>query len=376
MTLRISELRFARKAFELGPIDLEAQGGRMLVLIGPSGGGKTTLLRLIAGLEAASGGSITLGDDLLTGPGTFVPAAARRVGFVFQGLALWPHMKALAQVRFAGKCGKKEATELLLRAGLPASLHKRLPGALSGGEAQRLAVARALAGHPRLLLLDEPLRSVDPHLRDGLQRTLRALAREGEHPTLCVTHDREEALALADDLVVLAGGRILERGRPSELCREPRHAFTARFLLRADILPLQGTGPKRGCALGSFSVPDWLQGEAALALRPGDLRIHQGDHSQSEPKAAPEAGPLPATPLPASTHPATPTTTAFPTKTLLAPVLDRHFDERGCLLDIEIEGQPFSLLLRPGEPIPDPGMQVRVGLDRTPLVVQADGGSE
>jgi ABC-type Fe3+/spermidine/putrescine transport system ATPase subunit len=343
MTLRVSELRFERKGFALGPLDLEAQGGRMVVLIGPSGGGKTTLLRLLAGLEAPSGGSITLGDTLFSGEGAFVPAAARRVGFVFQGLALWPHMKALAQVRFAGKCGKREAAELLLRAGLPASLHKRLPGALSGGEAQRLAIARALAGQPRLLLLDEPLRSVDPHLREDLQRTLRKLAREERHPSICVTHDREEALALADDLIVLAGGKILERGQPEELCRAPRHAFTARFLLRAGILPLQGLGAKRGCPLGSFSVPDWIEGKAALALLPGDLRL-----SLPNPET-PEA------------------------KTALVPVLDRHFDERGCLLEIDLEGQPFTVLLHPGEPIPDPGMKVRIQLTKPPLVVSADG---
>ncbi len=385
MTLRVSELRFERKAFALGPLDLEAQGGRMVVLIGPSGGGKTTLLRLLAGLEAPSHGSITLGDRLLSGEGAFVPAAARRVGFVFQGLALWPHMKALAQVRFAGRCSKKEATELLLRAGLPASLHKRLPGSLSGGEAQRLAIARALAGAPQLLLLDEPLRSVDPHLREDLQRTLRSLAREGQHPTICVTHDREEALALADDLVVLAGGRILERGQPNELCRRPRHAFTARFLLRAEILPLQGLGPKRGCPLGSFSVPDGVQGEAALALLPGDLRLSQASPEEGGTKARgtdASATESMGTQTSAAEMPTRETSTQemkgqnLAPKSLLVPVLDRHFDERGCLLEVDLEGQPLTVLLRPEEPVPDPGMQVRIQLTKSPLIVQADGGSE
>ncbi len=345
MTLRVSALRFERDPFTLGPLDLEAQGGRMVVLIGPSGGGKTTLLRLLAGLEAPNAGTVTLGDTLFSGPSVFVPAAERHVGFVFQGLALWPHMNALAQVRFAGRSRKKDATELLLRAGLPAALHKRLPGELSGGEAQRLAIARALAGRPRLLLLDEPLRSVDPHLRDGLQRTLRALAHEGEHPTICVTHDREEALVLADDLIVMAEGRILERGQASELCRKPKHAFTARFLLRAGILPLQGLGTKRGCPLGSFSVPEWVKGEAALALLPGDLKLSQPSQGSGTNKA------------------------------VLVPVLDRHFDERGWLLEVDLKGQALSVLLQPNEPIPDPGMQVRIQLSRPPLVVQTNGES-
>lgn len=269
MTLAIEGLRFSYPDFVLGPLDLDLGPEARTAVVGPSGGGKTTLLRLIAGLERPEAGRITLGGEVLDDGAKHLPPQRRRIGFVFQGLALWPHMRAVEQVRFAAGLPREAARAWLERVGL-AGLEERLPGELSGGEAQRVALARALARRPRLLLLDEPLRSVDPHLRDELLVLIKDLCAELEVPLLAVTHDRDEALALGRRIAVMAGGRILEEGPAEELCAAPKHAFTARFLLGAGLLPLLREGGEFRCPLGAWPAPNGVAA-AALALLPDDL---------------------------------------------------------------------------------------------------------
>ncbi|MEZ5989064.1 MAG: ABC transporter ATP-binding protein [Planctomycetota bacterium] len=239
MTLDIKGLRFSREQFTLGPLDLRVEAGRRTVLLGPSGCGKTTLLRLVAGLERPEAGTISFDGETFSGAGRELAPERRGVAMVFQNLALWPHLPAWRQLAFAGGSTRAEAEALLARVGM-ADKAERLPGELSGGEGQRVALARALAQRPRLLLLDEPLRSVDPHLREGLARLFVAVGEETGLTMLFVTHDREEAMRLGQELVLLEAGRLVEQGTPGELQERPRTAFGARFLQGAALLDLDG----------------------------------------------------------------------------------------------------------------------------------------
>jgi len=268
VSLSTEGLLFRHPGFRLGPLDFTQRSGR-LVVIGPSGSGKTTFLRLCAGLERPEEGRILFDGRELSGPSTFVPPARRNIGFVFQGLALWPHMRVREQIRFAARCSIETAEAWLDRVGLH-GFGKRLPGELSGGEAQRVALARALAARPRLLLLDEPLRSVDPHRRADLQALIRDLCRELDIPMLAVTHDPEEALGLGDEICVLEDGRIRVQDGAAEICRNPRSAFAASFLLGASLLPLESRDGKVHSPFGSWPAPNG-SGRVFLALLPGDL---------------------------------------------------------------------------------------------------------
>ncbi|MFO1053526.1 MAG: ABC transporter ATP-binding protein [Planctomycetota bacterium] len=234
------ELVRPRGGFHLGPISIDLAAGTRTALVGPSGSGKTTLLRCIAGLESASRGRIAFDDRVVQdGARAIVPPAARGIGFVFQDGALWPHLDAVQHLRFVRpSLSLAEAREQLARVGLAERAHGR-PSQLSGGEAQRLALARALAGDPEVLLLDEPLGSVDVHLRDEIAILVRDMATERRLTLVVVTHDRDEALAMADELVVLRAGKVVESGAAGALLHDPHTAFTARFLGRAACLPLR-----------------------------------------------------------------------------------------------------------------------------------------
>ncbi len=263
-SLEVRSLQLRRPGFVLGPCSLAAPSGGRLAVIGPSGSGKTTLLRCIAGLERPDQGSIRIGGRQVFGDGQSLDPSLRKVGCVFQDGALWPHMTAEQHLRFAAPdMDQQTAQRLLERAGIGA-LARRKPGAMSGGEAQRLALLRSLAAQPQLLLLDEPLRSVDVHQRDALVLLLRELCDERGLTTVLVSHDRDEALALATDLVVLREGRIVESGPAAQLLAQPRTAFTAAFLCGAACLPVAPLGD------GRCQTPF---GPAAAAGRPEDLRL-------------------------------------------------------------------------------------------------------
>jgi molybdate transport system ATP-binding protein len=198
-------------------LDLDRFG--ITVLFGPSGCGKTTLLRLIAGLEGPDGGRIGLGGEAWFGGGPGVPPHRRRVGYVFQEGALFPHLSVAANIGFGlGRGGARAArvAELVRRLGL-SGLEHRHPGELSGGQKQRVALARALAPRPRLILLDEPFASLDRPAAEQLRHELRAMLKADGIPALLVTHDRGEALGLGDRLLRMEGGRIVEEGRPEDV---------------------------------------------------------------------------------------------------------------------------------------------------------------
>jgi ABC-type sulfate/molybdate transport systems ATPase subunit len=199
----------------LGPLDLELERGQHVVVIGPSGSGKTTLLRLVAGLARPSAGRVHLGEQLVSdGRRILVPAERRRIGMLFQDGALWPHMTALGTLEFVLRhagCPRAErrrrAGELLALVEL-GGMDDRRPGTLSGGEGQRLALARALASDPELLLLDEPLGPLDAALRASLLERIDTIRRERGLTLLHVTHDPAESAAYTDRTITLESGRI------------------------------------------------------------------------------------------------------------------------------------------------------------------------
>jgi len=221
----------------LDDVTVEAPGGKLVALLGPSGSGKTTLLRIIAGLEFADAGQILFeGEDA-----TNRSARHRNVGFVFQHYALFRHMSIFENVAFALRVRHK-AQELvearvneLLRLVQLENFGKRFPAQLSGGQRQRVALARALAGEPKVLLLDEPFGALDAQVRKELRRWLRRLHDEIHVTSLFVTHDQEEALEVADEVVIFNKGRVEQVGTPDQVYNEPATPFVLQFLGQVNI---------------------------------------------------------------------------------------------------------------------------------------------
>jgi sulfate transport system ATP-binding protein len=256
-------------------VSLEIGSGELVALLGPSGSGKTTILRMVAGLEYADGGSIYFGDE----DATNIPVRERGVGFVFQHYALFPHMTVAENIAFGLDVSKRRrsAAEIearvaeLLRLMQLDGLGHRFPGQISGGQRQRVALARALAVDPKVLLLDEPFGALDANVRRELRRWLREIHGEFGITTLFVTHDQEEALDLADRVVILDQGVIVQEGTPEEVCRRPASAFVTRFLGDANRLlaTVQGGRAQLGeASVQAAGIPD---GPAEVYVRPGDL---------------------------------------------------------------------------------------------------------
>ena len=273
-------LRLGRLDLE---VELEVGTGELVVLLGPNGAGKTTLLRAIAGLVPLDRGRVTLDGAVLedTATGAWVPTERRPVGFVFQDYLLFPHLSALENVAFGLRArglaraeARRRAAAWLDRVGLAAHAAAR-PRALSGGQAQRVALARAMVGEPRLLLLDEPLAALDAATRTEVRRDLgRHLASFGG-TRLLVTHDPLEALALADRLVVLEGGRVTQSGSPAEISGRPRSRYVAELVGvnlyrgRADGATVQLAGGGRLVAAGDHD------GEVFAAVHPQAVALHR-----------------------------------------------------------------------------------------------------
>ncbi len=225
----------------LSDISLEFGRGEFVVLLGPSGCGKTTLLRIIAGLEKQDSGRVLMDGEDVSGD----PPASRGCGIVFQSYALFPNLSALDNVKFAVPRDvprvqrRRQAESLLDRVGLLPHAAK-YPSQMSGGQQQRVALARAIAQRPRILLLDEPLGALDAEVRQQLRQTLRDVQREHALTSIMVTHDQQEALELADQLVVMHRGRVDQSGTAREVFEEPETVFTAGFLGGMNILTYAG----------------------------------------------------------------------------------------------------------------------------------------
>jgi len=217
-------------------VDLDVADGELLVLVGPSGSGKTTLLRLIAGLDPPAAGTIRVNGKDLAG----VPPHERDVALVFQDLALYSHLTVRGNLEFGQKGrGQKEKSGKVAELLGIGHLLDRYPAELSGGEQQRVALGRAIGRQPAVLLLDEPLSSLDAPVRRGLRREFKRLQRQLAVPTIYVTHDPVEALILGDRIAVMDGGRLVQTGRPIELCQRPANGFVAEFFDMQDVREIE-----------------------------------------------------------------------------------------------------------------------------------------
>jgi sulfate/thiosulfate transport system ATP-binding protein len=265
-------------------VSLGIESGELLALLGPSGSGKTTILRMVAGLEYSDGGRIFFGDE----DATNIPVRDRGVGFVFQHYALFPHMTLHQNIAFGMKVSKVKRdkaaidarVEELLRLVKLDGLGDRFPAQISGGQRQRVALARALSVDPKVLLLDEPFGALDANVRRDLRRWLREIHDSLGITTIFVTHDQEEALDLADRVVILNQGEIVQQGTPKEVCRQPNSAFVMRFL--GDANRVSGVARGGKVYVGDNELPfSYAQGDGAVDIyaRPGDLEwedLHEG----------------------------------------------------------------------------------------------------
>ena len=270
------DLRNVSKEFgsftALRDINLQVREGEFICFLGPSGCGKTTLLRIIAGLETQTTGSILQGTRDIS----LLPPALRDYGIVFQSYALFPNLHVADNVAY-GLVNRKTArseitrrvTELLKLVGLPGS-EAKFPGQLSGGQQQRIALARALATAPGLLLLDEPLSALDALERIRLRQEIRALQQKLGVTTVMVTHDQEEALSVADRIVVMNHGVIEQVGSPMDIYREPASPFVADFVGKVNMLPARRSQGQ--LHFGSMQLPcEGDDREVRVYLRPEDV---------------------------------------------------------------------------------------------------------
>lgn len=275
LTIRALGKRFGETA-ALADLDMDVALGSRTAVVGPSGSGKTTLLRLIAGFEAPDSGEIRLADQVIANADAGVPAHGRNIGLVMQEGALFPHLSVVENIRFGIRKqsdGQERALKLMDLVELDRSMAHRQPHQLSGGQQQRVALARALARQPRLMLLDEPFSALDTGLREQLREATAKILAEANVATLLVTHDREEAMSFADQLVVLRQGRLVQAGRPRDLYLSPRDAVTAQFLGSAIILNADISDGIADCALGAIPVDGPANGHASILVRPEQLRI-------------------------------------------------------------------------------------------------------
>jgi len=271
----------------LGTLDLRValhvDEGEVVAVLGPNGAGKTTLLRALAGLLPLDDGRVALGDTVLDDAAVdiFVPPERRPIGVVFQDYLLFPHLTAVDNVAFGLRCrgvprrdAQRRAYEWLARVGLE-SQGTLKPGELSGGQAQRVALARALATDPQLLLLDEPLSALDIRTRAELRRELRRHLDSFRGIRLLVTHDPIEAIALADRLVILEHGHVVQQGAPAAVTEQPRSEYVAdlvgvnlfRGQARAGRIELRGGG--------ALTVPDAVVGDVFAVIHPRAVALHR-----------------------------------------------------------------------------------------------------
>ncbi|MCG8270947.1 sulfate/molybdate ABC transporter ATP-binding protein [Aquamicrobium sp. NLF2-7] len=285
MQVRVTNVR---KEFDTFPalhdVSLEIRSGELIALLGPSGSGKTTLLRLIAGLEQPTTGRIFFGEE----DASEKSIRERNVGFVFQHYALFRHMTVADNIGFGLKVRpsgtrppatqiRQRASELLDLVQL-SGLEKRYPAQLSGGQRQRVALARALAIEPKVLLLDEPFGALDAQVRRDLRRWLREIHEATGHTTVFVTHDQEEALELADRVVVMSQGRIEQVGTADEVYDDPNSPFVYGFIGDSSSLPVKVEDDQVWLAERpvGLSAPGLPAGPGTLFFRPHDIELLDG----------------------------------------------------------------------------------------------------
>ncbi len=266
----------------LDDVSFNAAKGEMLCLLGPSGCGKTTALRIVAGLEFQDAGRVFInGDDV-----SMRPVSKRNIGIVFQSYALFPNLTAAQNVAYGlvssgrGRARSRErANELLALVGLP-GIGGKYPAQLSGGQQQRVALARAMALSPEILLLDEPLSALDAQVRIHLRSEIKKLQRELGVTTIMVTHDQEEGLTMADRILLMRDGKVIQDAPPDKLYDQPATPFAASFLGSMNFLPALDVGDPKRVGFGRVSLAvlksAWKKGDPGtcqLAIRPEDVVI-------------------------------------------------------------------------------------------------------
>ena len=329
------ELRTITKQYDgkpvLAGIDLRVEQGEVLALLGPSGSGKSTLLSIVAGLETPDRGQVLwAGADV-----THTPPYRRGFGLMFQDYALFPHRDVFGNVAFGLQMAGQGSTQIAARVSEVLQLvgldgfERRDVTSLSGGEQQRVALARALAPAPRLLMLDEPLGSLDRALRTRLLGDLASILRAAKQSSLYVTHDQEEAYAIADRVAILNAGRLAQVGAPEEIYRQPASAFVARFLGMQNLFPARAQGGSLQTPFGVLPAPPGTpEGAVTILLRPDAL--HLGD-----------AGPV----------------------TLSGNLLRKQFRGSQSQAEVDVAGSLLALELPSSTPLPAPGAPVHVRFD-------------
>ncbi|MEM9771166.1 MAG: ABC transporter ATP-binding protein [Cyanobacteria bacterium P01_D01_bin.73] len=344
-------------------VSLTLQKGELLALLGPSGCGKTTLLRLIAGLERPDGGRVDIAGRPVAGDGHWLPPEDRQLGMVFQDYALFPHLSVADNVSFGLKGTKgarrRSATQMRDRVAQSidlvrlSGLDKRYPHELSGGQQQRVALSRALAPDPALVLLDEPLSNLDAQVRQSLREEVRSILKASGASGVFVTHDCEEAMAIADKVAVMRQGRIEQLDRPEVLYWQPVSRFVAAFVAQMNFIRARRGEQDWETELGKFSGR--VTGNIEVSALPSTREVTLGVR-QSNLHLDPESSDRPGNArvlsrqflgreyrytLELRPHPQFPSSDTVQTLQALTPVGDRF--EIGDTVNVSIGGQPLRV---------------------------------
>jgi iron(III) transport system ATP-binding protein len=329
----------------LEDVDLDVRPGEIVALLGHSGCGKTTLLRIAAGVDVPTSGRVLLNGREVASANTFVPPEKRSIGLMFQDYALFPHLTALGNVTFGltaldRKARQQEGRAALARVGL-AHLADSYPHEISGGEQQRVALARAIVPRPGVLLMDEPFSGLDSRLRESVRADTLSILRETDATAVIVTHDPEEAMRMADRIVLMRSGRIVQEGEAEELYDRPNSLFVARFFSALNEIGGSVASGRAVTRIADFACADQKEGAAVIvAIRPQGVLLSAGGNQSGAP----------------------------------GRIVSRHFLGETELFDVAVEGSDTYLLAkaRAGEGLV-PGADVRVSFEPRDVLVFAEG---
>ncbi|MFN3360687.1 MAG: ABC transporter ATP-binding protein [Pseudanabaenaceae cyanobacterium] len=277
LEVRGVSLQYAgRKQRAVDNVSFSLGQGEILALLGPSGCGKTSLLRLIAGFETPQAGTIVVNGQVLSSPDRCVPPEERHIGIVFQDFALFPHLTVYQNVAFGLQRPQPAAVMQVLEQVRLQGFKDQYPHQLSGGQQQRVALARVLITNPVLVLLDEPLSNIDVQLRSSLRRELKEILQKSGQTAIWVTHDQEEAMAVADWIAVMQGGKLEQLDTPQTIYCHPKTPFVAQFVSQANLLPLPM--PDTKTIVGLEALPPTANGRQLMILQE-DVCLREDENS-------------------------------------------------------------------------------------------------